>query len=194
MAIYYILHSVNSSTHDKQHILLLLREEDETYVFTWSAQSVNSICALLPLCHRWTPARGRLHHDEASRPWKRFQNGGSLNRKTVFPALTVYLRSFRTSLLVMLWVRLKNEQGPLIRYVSFLLRSVLKQRAFQDVLQRIIQGVSCCHFSWVDLLSVTFFLLGLDKAEKDPYKGWKTNCFQGDSPENEYVSASNRKI
>lgn len=137
---------------------------------------------------------GGLHHDEASRPWKRFQNGGSLNRKTVFPALTVYLRSFRTSLLVMLWVRLKNEQGPLIRYVSFLLRSVLKQRAFQDVLQRIIQGVSCCHFSWVDLLSVTFFLLGLDKAEKDPYKGWKTNCFQGDSPENEYVSASNRKI
>ena len=45
-----------------------------------------------------------------------------------------------------------------------------------------------------DLLSVTFFLLGLDRAEKDPDKGWKTNNFQADSPENEYVSASNRKI
>ena len=45
-----------------------------------------------------------------------------------------------------------------------------------------------------DLLLVTFFLLGLDRAEKDPYKGWKTNNFQADSPENEYVSASNRKI
>lgn len=117
-------------------------------MFTWSAQSVNSICALLPLCHRWAFVRRRLHHDEASRPWKRFQNGGSLNGTTVFPPFAVYLRSFRTYLLVMLWVTIKNEQRSLIRYVSFLLRSVLKQRSFQNVLQRIIQSFSCCHFSW----------------------------------------------
>ena len=32
------------------------------------------------------------------------------------------------------------------------------------------------------------FLLGLDKAAKSPYDGWKTNSFvQCGSPENEYV-------
>ena len=35
----------------------------------------------------------------------------------------------------------------------------------------------------------SFLLVGLDKAEKNPYTGWKTNVdVQNDSPENEYVA------
>ena len=152
MAMYYILLTFQHMINSTFYYCWEKKTRDETYVFTWSAQSVNSICALHPWCHRWAFARGRLHHDEASRPWKRFQNGGSLNGTTVFPPFAVYLRSFRTFLLVMLWVRIKNEQRPLIRYVSFLLRSVLKQRAW-----RIIQGFSCCHFFLIFYRSLSFF-------------------------------------
>lgn len=152
MAIHYILLAFQHMINSTFYYCSEKKTRDETYVFTWSAQSVNLICALHPWCHRWAFARGRLHHDEASRPWKRFQNGGSLNGTTVFPPFAVYLRSFRTFLLVMLWVRIKNEQRPLIRYVSFLLRSVLKQRAW-----RIIQGFSCCHFFLIFYRSLSFF-------------------------------------
>lgn len=39
-----------------------------------------------------------------------------------------------------------------------------------------------------DAAAIVFFFLGLDKAEKSPYSGWKTNIIgQSVSPENEYV-------
>lgn len=39
------------------------------------------------------------------------------------------------------------------------------------------------------ILVILHFNLGLNKAEKRPYEGWKTNSFvqRSGSPENEYV-------